>query len=203
MTTSHLKSRIFKFLILNCSVLILLLAACGRKSAVPESEPVPIPPVNDFTMKNLASEFPGEIRTSNYLGQVQLVLFFRSDDAACRGSLSDWTALQEEFAPRGFTLIGAVADARHPDELAAEVAPLGISWPVGLADAPILTAFGGPAAIRAIPTAFLIRRDGTIARTYAGFEPIQNLQEDIRCLLDEQALPDRNPKTVAPEDNAA
>lgn len=181
---------------------LLLLAACGRKPATPQ-EPGPPSTVSSFIMKNLASEFPGEIRTTNYAGKVQLVLFFRSDDAACRGSLPDWSSLQKDFADRGFTLVGAVVDDRHPDDLFAEVSALDISWPVGLAEAPIVEAFGGPAAIRAIPTAFLLGRNGLVARVYAGFEPLQNLRDDINSLLDGRPLPDRHPKVIAPEDNAA
>jgi hypothetical protein len=175
---------------------LLLLAACGRKPAEPPVESGPPPTVSGFVMKNLASEFPGEIHTTNFAGLVQLVLFIRSDDAACRGSIPAWTALQDEFASRGFTLVGAIVDERKADVLAAEVAALNISWPVGLADAPIVDAFGGPSAIRAIPTAFLLGRDGLVARTYAGYEPIQNLRDDINLLLDGQPLPPKTPRKL-------
>ena len=190
-----MKKIFLKFFILNFSFFILL-AGCGKKPAAPAVAPGPPPTVSGFILKNLASEFPGEIRTTNYAGQVQLVLFIRSDDAACRGSLPAWTALQDEFAPRGFTLVGAIVDDRKPDVLAAEVAALNIPWPIGLADAPIVEAFGGPSAMRAIPTAFLLGRDGLVARTYAGYEPIQNLRNDINLLLDGQSLPPKTPRKL-------
>ena len=183
--------RISKFLILNFSFLILF-AACGRKPAEPV-EAGPPPAVSNFTLKNLASEFPGEIKTAEYAGKVQLVLFLRTDDAACRGSLGDWNGLQKEFAARGFTLVGAVTDERPVDVVAAEVVALDIPWPIGLANAPVVEAFGGPAAIHAIPTAFLIGRDGFVARRYAGFVPLQTLRDDIVLALDGQPLPDPKP----------
>jgi hypothetical protein len=179
------------FFILTFSFL-LAFTSCGRKSDAPVPTGPP-PTVSSFVMKNLASEFPGEIRTEKYSGKVQLILFFRSDDAACRGSLAAWTGLQDEFAARGFTLVGAIVDDRKPDEIAAEVAALEIPWPIGLADAPIVEAFGGPAAIRAIPTAFLLGRDGLVARAYSGFAPIQNLRDDVNLLLDGQPLTPRKP----------
>jgi hypothetical protein len=181
----------FKFLILNFSFLIAF-TSCGRKLDVPIPAGPP-PAVSDFVMKNLASEFPGQIRTQKYSGKVQLILFFRSDDAACRGSLRDWTGLQNEFASRGFTLVGAIVDDRKPDVIAAEVAALEPAWPIGLADAPIVEAFGGPAAIRAVPTAFLLGQDGLVARAYSGFVPLQVLREDINLLLDGQPLLPRKP----------
>lgn len=177
--------RILHFLILNSS-LLLLLSACGKKQ--PAGESVPVPPVDNFAMKNLVSEFPGEIRTAKYDGQVQLVVFFRSDDPACRGSIADWNALHKEFADRGFTVVGAVADDRKPDVIGPEVVALDPAWPVGLAEAPVVQAFGGPAAIRAIPTFFLLDRDGHVARSYAGFVPLDTLRADIGHLLDGQPL---------------
>lgn len=180
--------------------LLILLAACGRKAA-PEGEPTPVPPVNNFTMKNLASEFPGEIRTAKHADKVQLILFLRTDDPACRGSIPGWNEIQKEFAARGFTIIGAVVDDRLPAAIAAEVATLDLAWPVGLADAPIVAAFGGPAALRAIPTAFLLGREGVLLRTYAGHEPLPDLRDDIACALDGQELPNRKPQAVLPEDN--
>ena len=189
-----MKNSILKFFILNSTFLILLSTACSRKKEVPV-DLGPAPAISDFVLKNLASEFPGEIQTADYSGKVQLVLFFRSDDPACRGSIHDWNKLQKDFADRGFILVGAVVDDRPVAEVAAEVVALHADFPVGLAaDARLVDAFGGPAAIRAIPTAFLLTRDGALARTYAGFEPLSALRDDIARVLDGQPLPSKTLK---------
>jgi len=182
---------------------VLLLTACGRKSCVPDGPQVSVPAVNDLVLQNLTTEFPGELRTAELAGQVQLILFFRSDDQACRGRVPDWNDLQDQFQSRGFTLVGAVVDNRSPEILSAELASLGLSWSAGLATDPVLKAFSSEAPVHAIPTAFLLSREGKIMRTYAGFEPIAHIREDIDLLLNNQELPDRNPKIVAPEDNEA
>lgn len=187
---------------LICSCL-LFLSACGRQARAPKEDVLPAPAVNDLVLKNLTSEFPGEIRTVTYADQVQLVIFFRTDDHACRGILPEWNALQNQFQSRGFTLIGILTDNRSPDAVSAELASLDLSWPVGLATPSILAAFGGDSKLHAIPTAFLLSREGNLVRTYAGFEPIAHIREDIDLLLDGQELPDRNPKVIAPEDNDA
>lgn len=189
-----MNKRFLQFLILNSAFLILLAAACGRKKEAPV-DLGPTPTISGFVMKNLASEFPGEIQTADYADKVQLVLFFRSDDPACRGSIHDWNKLQKDFADRGFILVGAVVDDRPVAEVAAEVVALHADFPVGLAaDARLVDAFGGPAAIRAIPTAFLLGRDGAITRTYAGFEPLSALRDDIARVLDGQPLPSKTLK---------
>ena len=189
-----MKNSILKFFILNSTFLILLSTACSRKKEVPV-DLGPAPAISDFVLKNLASEFPGEIQTADYSGKVQLVLFFRSDDPACRGSVADWNGLQKDFAGRGFVLVGVVVDDRPVAQIAAEVVALHADFPVGLAsDARLVEAFGGPAAIRAIPTAFLLGRDGAIVRIYAGFEPLPSLRDDISCALDGQPLPKKPAK---------
>ena len=96
----------------------------------------------------------------------------------------------------GFVLGGVVVDDRPVAQIAAEVVALHADFPIGLAaDARLVDAFGGPAAIRAIPTAFLLGRDGALARTYAGFEPLSALRDDISRVLDGQPLPSKTPKT--------
>ena len=186
-----MKNFVLKILVLNCAFLILLATACGRKKDATPVDLGPAPTVADFVLKNLASEFPGEIKTADYAGQVQFVLFFRTDDPACRGSVADWNALQQDFAERGFVVVGTVVDARPADQVAAEVADLGANFPVGLAtDARLVDAFGGPAAIHAVPTAFLLDRTGAIARTYPGFEPLAALRADVARVLDGQPLSD-------------
>ena len=190
-----MKKFALKILFLNCTCLILLATACGRKK---ESAPVdlgPAPTVADFVLKNLASEFPGEIKTADYAGQVQFVLFFRTDDPACRGSVAGWNGLQKEFHDRGFVLVGVVVDDRPVAQFFAEAAAFGAEFPVGLAtDARLVAAFGGPAAIRAIPTAFLLNRDGALARTYPGYEPLAALRDDVVRVLDGQPLPSKTTK---------
>ena len=189
-----MNKRLLQFFVLSSTIFILLSAACGRKKEAP-AELGPAPVVSDFVLKNLASEFPGEIKTAEYAGKVQLVLFLRTDDPACRGALADWNGLQKDFGDRGFALVGVVVDDRPVAHLAAEAAALGAAFPVGLAaDARLVDAFGGPAAIRAIPTAFLLGRDGAIVRIYAGFEPLPSLRDDISCALDGQPLPKKPAK---------
>ena len=89
-----MKNSILKFFILNSTFLILLSTACSRKKEVPV-DLGPAPAISDFVLKNLASEFPGEIQTAEYADKVQLVLFFRTDDPACRGAIAGWNGASD------------------------------------------------------------------------------------------------------------
>ena len=129
--------------LLLAGALGLLLASCSCRPVPPA--PVPIPPIHDFTLKNLASEFPGEIETVHYAGQVQLIIFLLTDDPGCRATLAEWNRLQQGYAAAGFTVIGVVADDRPLATITTEVGELTPEFPLGLADVPVVTAFGGPA----------------------------------------------------------
>lgn len=186
------------FLLLALLGLLLLLSACSR--CTPDPLPAP-PPAHDLVLVNLADDFPGEIRTADYTGRVQLLIFFRTDDPPSRATLPEWNALQTDYASRGLTVIGIVADSRPAAQMAAEAATLGASFPIGLADDQVVAAFGGPLAIRAIPSAFLLDRDGQPLNDYPGFVPWPILRADIDAALDGHPLPSLAPAPDTADDS--
>ena len=177
-------------------VLLLGLSACNRKP--PEPPPPPPPPVDALVLPNLLGHEPAEIRTDSLKGNVQLLVFLRTDDAPCRAAIADWNALQAEFAPRGFTVVGLVDDSRPLPVLSAEAATLGAAFPLGHAGERVAAAFGGPPALRAIPTAFLLNRNGAIVRTYSGFPPLDKIREDVDNSLERRRLSTLKPKDTQP-----
>lgn len=193
------------------AVLAAALAACKPAKTAPESllasDPDVPPPaaVNDFTMDNLVGEFPGHIRSADYAGSPQLVLFFLPDDASCVAALPDWNTLQRDYSPRGFTILGLIPDPRpatalHPLVAALDPPP---AFPTGRADSSIIVAFGSPTALRVVPTAFLLDASGNVVRCYQGHTRPEWIREDLDALLSGTPLPDHTPAGVLPEDNAA
>ena len=195
---------------LLAAALAAALPACKRAKA-PESIITPdpdVPPpaaVNDFTMENLVSEFPGHIRSADHAGNPQLVLFFLPDDESCAASIPDWNALQRDYAPRGFTILGAIPDARPAIALRPLLAALSTvpEFPTGRADSAIIAAFGSPTTLRVVPTAFLLDSTGAVVRLYQGYVRTEWIREDLDALLSGDSLPDHTPAGVLPEDNAA
>lgn len=179
----------------------LMLGACGRNGG-PVAPPAPIPPIHNFQVQNLLAEFPDKIATGDYAEQVQLLLFLRTDGAGVASAIAGWNALQQEFSAAGFTVLGVVVDERPSAQLTAEATALNAAFPIGRADEAIVTAFGGRAAIRAIPTAFLLSRTGAILRAYAGFTPLAELRADIAAALADQPLPPPPPPYPPPEKEA-
>jgi hypothetical protein len=192
------------------AALVAALPACKRAKApealLPSDPDVPPPAaINDFTMENLVGEFPGTVRSADYAGQPQLVLFFLADDESCASALPDWNALQRDYGPRGFTILGLIPDPRPAIALRPLVAALSPvpAFPTGRADSAIITAFGTPTALRVVPTAYLLDASGSVIRYYQGHTRPEWIREDLDALLSGAPLPDHAPAGVLPEDNAA
>lgn len=192
------------------ALLAVLLPACKRDKA-PESLLAPdpdVPPpaaVDDFTMESLVGEFPGHVRSADYAGRPQLVIFFLPDDPACAAAIEGWNALLRDDAPRGLAILGIVPDPRPAAELRPLVAALSPApeFPTGRADSAIITAFGSPEALRVVPTAYLLDAEGAVVRYYPGHVRPEWIREDLDAILSGAPLPDHTPAGVLPEDNAA
>ena len=109
---------------LLAAALAAAMAGCKPAKKAPESllpsDPDVPPPaaVNDFTMDNLVGEFPGRIRSADYAGNPQLVLFFLPDDDSCAAALP--ASAQELAAVAAQPAV--LADARtSPDGCAVRV----------------------------------------------------------------------------------
>ncbi len=177
-------------------VLVALLVACGRQTPEP---PPPPPPVHDLELPSLLGDAPEPIRTIDFAGRVQFLIFLHTDNESCLDTIPAWNALQEVFGPSGFQVVGIVVDNRPRAALASEAAGLGSVFPIGVGSEDVVAAFGGVDALRAIPTAFLLDRAGNLARAYPGFPPWLEIREDIHHALDGSPLPDRSPQPD-PED---
>lgn len=193
------------------AALLAALPACKRAKEAPAALLAPdpdVPPpaaIDDFTMENLLSEFPGHIRSADYSGNPQLVIFFLADDPGCAASVPDWNALHRDYSPRGVTLLGAIPDARPVVTLRPLVAAMDPipEFPTGRADSSIIVAFGSPTALRVVPTAYLLDSAGAVVRLYPGNVRPEWIREDLDALLSGAPLPDHTPPGVLPEDNAA
>lgn len=192
------------------ALLALLLPACKRAKApetllAPDPDVPPPAAVDDFTMESLLTEFPGHVRSADYAGQPQLVIFFLPDDPACAAAIEGWNVLQRDCAPRGLAILGLVPDPRPTAELRPLVAALSPApaFPTGRADSAIITAFGSPEALRVVPTAYLLDATGAVVRYYPGHVRPEWVREDLDAILSGAPLPDHTPAGVLPEDNAA
>lgn len=120
------------------------------------------------------------IAIGSYTGRVVLLDFWATWCPACRWELPRLDRLSADLKDQDFELVGMVVDEAPEDELADVVKGFDLSFPVGVAGPEIQEAYGG---IRAVPTKFLLGRDGRIHKAYQGVVPIDQLRADVEAVL--------------------
>ncbi len=142
----------------------------------------------DFGLTDLSGK---TVRLSDFKGKVVLLDFWATWCAPCRMEIPEFVQLQKQYAGKGFTLLGVALD----DEGAAVVKPvaqkLGVNYPVVFGNTQVAAAYSG---IQALPTTFLIGRDGKILKTYVGARDKSEFQRDIQSALQAKS-PTNQPTT--------
>ena len=131
----------------------------------------------DFALTNLLGQ---TVRRSDFKGKVVLLDFWATWCAPCRLEIPDLVQLQTQYAGKGFTVLGIALD----DEGAAVVKPvaqkLSVNYPVAIGNLQVAAAYGG---IEALPTTFLIGRDGKVLKTHVGAQGKSELEREIQSAL--------------------
>ncbi len=120
---------------------------------------LPVPDVQFTTLDG------ARITTPDLRGQVVLVNFWATWCGPCRVEMPGFQDVYESRRERGFTIIGVSQDVGTPDLVRGYLAERGITYPVVAGTPEIERAFGGVAAL---PTSFLVGRDGRIRHVVTG-----------------------------------
>jgi thiol-disulfide isomerase/thioredoxin len=115
-------------------------------------------------------------------GQVVLVNFWATWCGPCKLEMPGFQRLYEDKRDQGFTILGVSTDRGSWDDVRAFLLERGVDYPVVRTSATADRAFGG---INAIPTSFLIDRQGIIRHRIFGFMPPPALRIAVNRLLAE------------------
>ncbi|WP_417908977.1 TlpA disulfide reductase family protein [Candidatus Electronema sp. PJ] len=124
-----------------------------------------------------------KISSDDFKNKVLLVTFFATWCPPCREEIPDFIKLQEKLSSKGFSMLGISVDETGPAGVKNLIEQEKINYPVAMADASVLTGFGG---ISGIPTSFLINRKGDVVKYYPGYVPSSVLQVDIEQVMAEK-----------------
>lgn len=110
-----------------------------------------------------------ELMSEALRGKIVVVNFWYAGCPPCRVETPDLVALNAKYQDRGVAFVGAnVYD--QPDTAATFQREFGVTYPsiIDVDDASMRTAFAGELSPRAIPSTFVLDREGRIAWRYVG-----------------------------------
>jgi peroxiredoxin len=120
------------------------------------------------------------VRLSDFQGKVVLIDFWATWCGPCRMEVPHLKELYGRYSDRGFVLVGISLDTAGPGVVRAFVEKHKIPYPIVMGDQKTARAYGG---VTAIPTAFLIDRDGRLVKKYVGYKPLETFVVDIDPLI--------------------
>ncbi len=116
-------------------------------------------------------------------GKVVLVSFFATWCFPCIAELPTLQALQRDYGTRGFLLVGVGMDLEGAKVLEPFAYSMELSYPVLLADARIIEGHSAFGPIRALPTTYLMDREGKVLGAWQGVAPHGAVSEAIEKAL--------------------
>jgi thiol-disulfide isomerase/thioredoxin len=179
------------------AVSVLALAGCqpresAAESAAPASAPAPaamtasvanlpalpvLGPAPDWTLNDLDGK---SVSSADFKGKIVVVDFWATWCSPCREEIPGYIELQNKYGADGLVIIGVSLDRGGPAKVIDFAKKFGINYPLVMGDGAVVDAFGD---ISAIPTTFLIDRDGNIRDRKVGAEETSVYEQRIRAVL--------------------
>lgn len=137
------------------------------------SNPTPLPPflVNDLN--------GGVVSTAGFGGKVVLLNFWATWCPPCREEIPELIELANRYKDQ-LEIVGVSMDDASPQEVREFAEDAGINYPVVMGSRTIASEYGG---VPALPTSFIVNREGRVVQKHVGVFPIDVYDSEIRALL--------------------
>ena len=130
----------------------------------------------DFSLQRLDGT---NLSLSSYRGNVVLLDFWATWCAPCREETPHLVELQQKYGDQGLQIIGVSMDD-SPDPVGPFYREFHMNYPVVMGTAHTGELYGG---VLGLPIAFLIDREGRIYRKHLGATDVQELETEVKELL--------------------
>jgi len=146
-----------------------------KQETPPRQQKYPLAP--DFELVDLEGN---SIRLSDYRGKLVIIDFWATWCGPCRKGIPDFVSLQAEYGSEDLVILGISVDEGESQIVNEFARQYKINYPV-LHDTPeVRAAYGG---IRAIPTTFIVDRDGFVRQWVEGYRPISYFKQVLQALI--------------------
>jgi len=140
----------------------------------PDHERKPAP---DFALKDADGKV---VRLSDYRGQVVLLDFWATWCGPCKFEIPWFMEMQRKQKDRGFTVLGVSMDDDGWEVVKPFISRIGVNYRVLMGNDQTAQLYGG---IDALPTTFLIDREGRIASVHVGLGDRRDFEDGVEQLL--------------------
>ncbi len=164
------------FRTLGITLLSLTLGMATLPSHAEDKIPAP-----DFTLKSLDGK---NIKLSEQRGDVVMINFWASWCGPCLQEMPALEQLHQRYKDLGFTLLGVNVE-QDLKEAKAYLNKVNVTFPI-LFD--VTNQVSNEYEISAMPTTYLVDRDGNLRKLYMGYQPETSeeiYQQEIKALLKE------------------
>jgi peroxiredoxin len=142
------------------------------------SEPVQPTPAPAWKLKDPDGN---PVTSDQFKGKVVVLDFWATWCPPCKAEIPGYIELQKKYAADGLVVVGVSVDQGGPDVVKKFIKDYGVNYTVVMAgDSDITSAYGD---ISAIPTTFIIDRDGQIRDRKVGMMPTAAYENEILAVL--------------------
>jgi len=130
----------------------------------------------DFELADLSGK---KVRLSDFNNRVVIVDFWATWCGPCRAEIPDFVRLQSKYRGQGLTILGVAVNSEEKT-VRSFAEDHDINYPVLLEGDETTKLFGG---VYAIPTTFVLDRQGRIVKKFIGAMPAEAFEEAVKPLL--------------------
>lgn len=118
------------------------------------------------------------VSTADWKGKVVILNFWATWCPPCREEIPEFVQLQAKYKDK-LLIVGASEDEDGPPKVQQFVQRYGMNYPIVMATKELIDNYGG---VPALPTSFLIDRDGRIVQKHTGLYEYEVYDREVRAL---------------------
>jgi thiol-disulfide isomerase/thioredoxin len=173
---------------LSLAAALALLSEINLSSSSLRAESAPVsaasaealPVLGESPAWNLVTLDGKSVGRDELKGKTVVVDFWATWCGPCIHEIPGYVALQKKYADRGLVIVGVSVDRKGETAVPPFAKKMSINYPLALATPEVIEAFGG---IEAIPTTFLIDREGKIRHRKVGAMETEDYEKLLLPLL--------------------